>query len=104
MNFRFSKHADREMERRGISRDIVEGVLAAPAQPEHGVMVHYHGGWRSTESLILCASWERNGLSAHGGDGLPDEQDREILEDNMKVTYDPEVDVLLILFRGIDER
>jgi len=43
MNGRFSKHALREMARRGISRDIVEGVLAAPAQkaPEHGAIVCY---------------------------------------------------------------
>jgi uncharacterized protein YuzE len=29
--------------------------------------------------------------------GLPDEQDREILERRMKVAYDPEVDVLTVL-------
>jgi uncharacterized protein YuzE len=34
------------------------------------------------------------------GDGLSHEQNQQILEgDNMKVTYDPEVDVLRILFR-----
>jgi uncharacterized protein YuzE len=32
------------------------------------------------------------------GDGLSDKQNQQILE-NMKVTYDPEVDVLRILFR-----
>ncbi len=43
MKVRFSKHAEREMARRGISRDIVQGVLAAPAQkvPEHGAIVCY---------------------------------------------------------------
>ncbi|MGH8583324.1 MAG: DUF4258 domain-containing protein [Gammaproteobacteria bacterium] len=43
MKVRFSKHAEREMARRSISRDIVEGVLAAPAQkaPEHGAIVCY---------------------------------------------------------------
>lgn len=43
MNFRCSKHAEREMARRGISRDIVEGVLAAPAQkvPEHAGILCY---------------------------------------------------------------
>jgi hypothetical protein len=43
MNFRLSKHAEREMARRGISRDIVEGVLIAPAQkvPEHGAIACY---------------------------------------------------------------
>lgn len=30
-----------------------------------------------------------------------DEQDQEILKDNMKVTYDPEVDVLRIVFRDV---
>ena len=35
-----------------------------------------------------------------GCDGLQNEQNQEILEsDTMKVTYDPEVDVLRILFR-----
>jgi hypothetical protein len=37
MNFGFSKHADREMACRGISRDIVEGVLAAPAHSPNTV-------------------------------------------------------------------
>jgi hypothetical protein len=43
MNFRLSKHAEREMARRGISRDIVESVLAAPAQKVsgHGTIVCY---------------------------------------------------------------
>ncbi|MGQ0593568.1 MAG: DUF4258 domain-containing protein [Gammaproteobacteria bacterium] len=43
MKVRFSKHAEREIGRRGISRDIVQGVLAAPAQkvPEHGAVVCY---------------------------------------------------------------
>jgi len=43
MKVRFSKHTEREMARRGISRDIVQGVLAAPAQkvPEHGAIVCY---------------------------------------------------------------
>ena len=37
--------------------------------------------------------------AARGGDGLSHQQDREILEADMKVTYDPEVDVLQIIFR-----
>jgi len=43
MKVRFSKHAEREMARRSVSRDIVQGVLAAPAQkvPEHGAIVCY---------------------------------------------------------------
>ena len=43
MNFRCSKHAEREMARRGIPRDIVEGVLAAPAQkvPGHAGILCY---------------------------------------------------------------
>ena len=32
-----------------------------------------------------------------GGDSLPDDEDREILGDAVKVAYDPEVDVLRIL-------
>ncbi|MCI0564730.1 MAG: DUF4258 domain-containing protein, partial [Nitrososphaera sp.] len=43
MNFGCLKHAQREMARRGIPRDIVQGVLAAPAKkvPEHGAIVCY---------------------------------------------------------------
>lgn len=35
--------------------------------------------------------------AAGGCHGLPDEQDREVLEAGMKVKYDPEVDVLSIV-------
>jgi uncharacterized protein YuzE len=33
-----------------------------------------------------------------GGYSLSDQEDQQILEDAMKVTYDPEIDVLRILF------
>jgi hypothetical protein len=38
-----SNHVQREMDRRGIPRAVVESVLAAPAQkvPEHGDVVCY---------------------------------------------------------------
>jgi uncharacterized protein YuzE len=40
--------------------------------------------------------------AAQSGDGLSNEQDQQVLEANdMKVTYDPEVDVLRILFRDV---
>lgn len=43
MNFRLAKHAEQEMARRGIAREIVEDVLTAPAQKvlEHGAIVCY---------------------------------------------------------------
>jgi len=45
---------------------------------------------------------ERDGNAAQSGDGLSNEQDQQILEGNdMKVTYDPAVDVLRILFRDV---
>jgi uncharacterized protein YuzE len=45
---------------------------------------------------------ERDGDAAQSGDGLSDEQNHKILENNdMKVTYHPDVDVLRILFRDV---
>jgi len=35
-----------------------------------------------------------------GGDGLSHEQNQQVLEPNMKMTYDPEVDVLRIICRA----
>jgi hypothetical protein len=55
-------------------------------------------GWVRPKALS-CAR-QGNG-TASPPTGLPDEQDREIVEDNMKVTYDPEVDVLRIVFRDV---
>jgi uncharacterized protein YuzE len=52
------------------------------------------------EAVSGAGDGERNGHTAESGDGLPDEQDQQVLEaNNMKVTYDTEVDVLRILFR-----
>lgn len=54
------------------------------------------------EALSGAGDGKRNGDTAESGDGLSHEQDQQILEsDNMKVTYDPEVDVLRILFRDV---
>lgn len=54
------------------------------------------------EAVSGAGDGERNGHPAESGDGLSDEQDGQILEDNdMKVTYDTEVDVLRILFRDV---
>jgi uncharacterized protein YuzE len=53
-----------------------------------------------SEAVSGAGDGEREGDAASSGDGLSNKQDQQILEsDNMKVTYDPEVDVLRILFR-----
>jgi hypothetical protein len=73
MNFRCSKHVEREMARRGISRDIVDGVLTAPAPkvPERaGILCVVEIG---QNPYLVRRHGERDGLSPHGGDGLPDE-------------------------------
>jgi uncharacterized protein YuzE len=52
------------------------------------------------EAVSGASDGERDGDAAQSGDGLSNEQDQQVLEsDDMKVTYDPEVDVLRILFR-----
>jgi hypothetical protein len=58
MNFRCSKHVEREMARRGISRDIVDGVLTAPAPkvPERAGILSKRRGDRP-EPLPGAASW-----------------------------------------------
>jgi uncharacterized protein YuzE len=97
-----SKHVQQEMGRRGIPLAVVESVLAAPGQkvPEHGDVVCYQSKVEMNQKAVSGAGdGERNGNTAESGDGLPDEQNQPILEPDMKVTYDPGVDVLRILFR-----
>src|SRR5881296_914527 len=54
------------------------------------------------EAVFGAGDGERDGAAAQSGDGLSNEQHQQVLEsDNMKVTYDPEVDVLRILFRDV---
>jgi uncharacterized protein YuzE len=54
------------------------------------------------EAVSGARDGERKDDAAQSGDGLSDEQNQKILEsDNMKITYDPEVDVLRILFRDV---
>jgi uncharacterized protein YuzE len=52
------------------------------------------------EAVSGAGDGERDGDATKSGDGLSPEQNQQILEsNNMKVTYDPDVDVLRILFR-----
>lgn len=43
MSWRLSKHAETELQRRGIPHDLLEQVMNAPQQvvPEHGELVAY---------------------------------------------------------------
>ena len=93
-----SNHVQQEMDRRGIPLAVVQSVLAAPAQkvPEHGDVVCYQSKVEINQKPYLV----RDGDATKSGDGLSPEQNQQILEsNNMKVTYDPDVDVLRILFR-----
>ena len=46
---------------------------------------------------LLASHHDRKGFDCRC-DGLPNQQDGDVLESVVKVTYDPEVDVLRILF------
>ena len=62
-------------------------------------MLSVKGGYQP-EAVSGAGDGKRDGKATKGGDSLSNEQNQQILEgDIMKVTYDPEVDVLRILFR-----
>ena len=53
-----------------------------------------------SEAVFGASNGERSGDTAESSNGLSDEQNQQILEDDdMKVTYNPDVDVLRIIFR-----
>jgi len=59
-------------------------------------------GGDQPEDVFGSGDGERKGHAAESGDGLSNEQNQKILEgDEMKVIYDPEVDVLRIVFRDV---
>lgn len=103
MDYELSSHVHGEMQRRGIPLAVVEAVLATPQQkvPEHGDVLSISGG-HQPKAVSGEGDGERDGVPDQGRDRLSHEQDQQILEaEDMKVTYDPEVDVLRILFRNV---
>lgn len=108
MAHRLSAHALVELERRGIPLELLEPVLAAPEQkvPELGGVVCYQSKVTMDGKVyLLRAMVNETATPPRCCNGVSHQQDRKILESAMKVTYDPEVDVLRILFRDapIDE-
>jgi uncharacterized protein YuzE len=103
MTFRLSRLAQDEMMRRSIPRHMVDAVLANPQQiidtPRRQEDLPVADRLRRRSHLSTAGDCRRGRGSQSGRDGLPDQQDQQVLENAMKVTYDPEVDVLRIVFR-----
>ena len=94
-----SKHLQEEMQRRGIPLAVVESVLAAPAQklPEHGDVVCYQSKVEINRKPYLARVMV-NEKTAKVVMVYRTSKINKVPE-KMKVTYDPQVDVLRILFR-----
>lgn len=96
-----TNHAREEMAIRGIAEPVLDAVMRSPGQivPVRDGLIAYQSVV-STDSggdaLIRVIVTEGEPPATAGGDGLPDKQDREILEDMMKVRYDPETDTLTL--------
>jgi len=53
--------------------------------------------FKNGKIYLLRVVVDEEGEATLGDHGLPHEQNREVLERRMKVTYDPEVDILSVL-------
>ncbi|GEM_PF-62469 len=102
MNFRYSKHALEELALRRIPKSLVDEVLRNPQQtvPERAPKKAYQsvvnfGGGRT---LLLRAIVDDTVNPAIVVTVYRTSKVSKILEKTMKVKYDPEVDVLRILF------
>ena len=98
MRFNLSRHAQREMKRRSIPSVLLQSVLQTPQQivPQTGNKRVYQsqldfGGGK----VFLLRRRGRFLRSRYGSNCISDKQDSQILEEQpVKVTYDPDVDVL----------
>ncbi len=104
MTFRYSSHAESELVLRRIPRDVVDEVLRQPQQivPERPPKKAYQsqvdvGGGRI---MLVRAIVDDTVEPAVVVNRISDQPDQQVLETTMKVIYDPEVDVLRILFRN----
>jgi uncharacterized protein YuzE len=102
VSFRISRHAREELVRRCIPDDLLQATLSTPQQ-----VVPAAGGTKTYQSqmdfgggriFLLRAIVDERADPPVVVTVLPDQQAREVLEDHMKVTYDPETDVLRVLF------
>ncbi|HVP08016.1 MAG TPA: DUF2283 domain-containing protein [Burkholderiales bacterium] len=99
MKFRLTAHALREMERRGLDRGLVEGVLERPQE----VRAERHGR-EAPQSRVdfrgrVSGSRDRRPAArpAGGDHGLPGAVHRQVLEKRMKARYDTETDTLTLV-------
>jgi hypothetical protein len=98
-----SKHVQQEMERRGIPLAVLESGLAAPAQKCLNTAMWYAINPKveiNEKSCMVRVMVNENSRARKSCHRLSHERNRKILESHdMKVIYDPEVDVLRIFFR-----
>ena len=104
MNYELSDHVREEIARRRIPLAVVESVLANPQQkvPEHGDVLCYQSRIDINQKEYLVRVMVNETLRpAKVVTVYRTGKSQKILEgDTMKVIYDPEVDVLRILFRN----
>ena len=103
-DFRISSHAEWEMARRGIPLALVAAIMEQPEQrladESHAGRWVYQSRLRFDDEkiyLLRVVVDEGEQPLCRGRHRLPDQQGREVLERQMKVVYDPEVDVLSVL-------
>jgi uncharacterized protein YuzE len=98
--FDISDHAAAEADRRGIPRDVLDAVLQGPQQivPERRGRKAYQSRVDFRGKIFLVRAIVDESVDpASVVTAYRDEQDQQVLEADMKVTYDPGVDVLRIL-------
>jgi uncharacterized protein YuzE len=104
VNYELSDHVREEIARRRIPLAVVESVLANPQQkvPEHGDVLCYQSRIDINQKEYLVRVMVNETLRpAKVVTVYRTGKSQKILEgDTMKVIYDPEVDVLRILFRN----
>ncbi len=101
MNYLLSAHAREELDRRQIALALLEDVLSHPEQkvPGHeGIRCYQSRVTLGEKQYLLRVMVNETTDPLDRGHRLSNKQAGEILEHNMKVTYDPEVDVLRVLF------
>ena len=98
----YSGHALFEMRRRGIRRTDVELTICRPGQVAPSVKGRkiYQRLMSAVGKMLLRVVVAQIANSVSCGDGLQDEQGRQVLEEPVKVIYDKESDTLSIILRA----